>query len=79
MHYQATLDDPSVYTRPFTIALALRRNTQPNIEIWEEACFESNEHHMTSFGKVGYSVYPGITGAQAREMKRAFESTGGAR
>jgi hypothetical protein len=79
MHYQATIDDPNVYTRPFTIALALRRNTQPNIEIWEEACFESNEHHMTSFGKVGYGIYPGITAAEARELKKAFEAAGGAR
>ena len=25
IHYQATVDDPNVYTRPFTIALAYRR------------------------------------------------------
>ena len=79
LHYQATVDDPNVYTRPFTIAAAMRRNTQPNTEIWEEACFESNEHHMTSFGKVGYAIYPGITAAEAREMKKAFDAAGGAR
>jgi hypothetical protein len=79
LHYQATIEDANVYTRPFTIAIALRRNTQPNVEIWEEACFESNEHHMNSFEKVGYGIYPGITGAQARELRRAFEAAGGNR
>jgi hypothetical protein len=79
LHYQATIDDPNVYTRPFTIAVAMRRNTQPNTEIWEEACFEDNAHHMTSFGKVGYGIYPGITAAEARELKKAFDAAGGAR
>jgi hypothetical protein len=77
LHYQATVDDANVYTRPFTIAIAFRRNTQPNIEIWEEACYESNEHHMGTFGKVGYQIFPGITGAQARELRRQFEASQG--
>ena len=76
MHYQATIDDPLVYTRPFTIALAFRRNTQPNTEIWEEACFESNAEHMEHFRNVGFGIFPGISAAQAREMKRAFEAQG---
>ena len=79
LHYPATVDDPNVYTRPFTIAAAMRRNTQPDTEIWEEACFEDNENHMTAFGNAGFGIYPGITAAQAREMKKAFDAAGGAR
>jgi hypothetical protein len=45
--YQATLDDPKVYTRPFTIALNFRRNVPgeqaKNYELFEEACHEGNQ------------------------------------
>jgi hypothetical protein len=70
--YEATIDDPLVYTRPFTIAIGLRRNTRPGYEIWEEACYEgeSNTQHLRN---IGYRTYPGFTAAQAREAKAAFE------
>ena len=45
--YQATLDDPKVFTRPFTIALNFRRNVPgeqaKNYELFEEACHEGNQ------------------------------------
>jgi len=45
--YQATLDDPKVYTKPFTIALNFRRNVPgeqaKNYELFEEACHEGNQ------------------------------------
>jgi hypothetical protein len=78
MHYQATIDDPNVYTRPFTIALALRRNAQPGAELWEEACYEGNAERLAYFRRLGYGTYPGISGAEARELKAAFERQGGA-
>ena len=74
IHYQATFDDPNVYTRPFTIALAYRRDPTPGIEVWEEACFESNADQMALFRNNGLSVYPGITGDEARELKRQWEA-----
>jgi len=78
LHYQATVDDPNVYTRPFTIAFAYRRNTEPGVELWEEACYEGNalsmEHFLTRF-----EIYPGITAEQARELRRAWEAREGAR
>ena len=40
MHYEATIDDPSVYTRPWTMALGWRRNSEPGYEVWENACWE---------------------------------------
>lgn len=79
LHYQATIDDPNVYTRPFTIAVAIRRNAAPNVELWEEACYEDNTESMAHFRKIGYQVYPGITGAEARALRQAFDKQGGAR
>ena len=40
MHYEATIDDPSVYTQPWTMALGWRRNSDPDFEMWENACWE---------------------------------------
>jgi hypothetical protein len=72
------MDDPNVYTRPFTIAFAYRRNTDADVELWEEACHEGNalsmEHFLTRF-----EIYPGTTGEQARELRRAWEAREGAR
>ena len=45
--YEATFEDPKVYTRPFTIALDFRRNVQgdnaKNYELMEEACHEGEQ------------------------------------
>ena len=72
IHYQATFDDPNVYTSPFTIAFAFRRNIP---EIWEEACFETNTDAMRLYRANGYRVYPGIAGEEARAMKAAWEAS----
>ena len=73
IHYSATFYDPNVYTRPFTIAFAFRRDTDENPEIWEEACFETNADQIGLYRRNGYRVYPGITGDQARELKSQWE------
>jgi hypothetical protein len=45
--YQATFEDPKVYTRPFTIALSLRRTVKSeeakSYELLEEACHEGDQ------------------------------------
>ena len=38
MIYEATIDDPTVFTRPWTIRVAERR--RPDEELWESACYE---------------------------------------
>jgi len=38
MSYEATIDDPTVFTRPWTMRVAERR--MPNDEMWEFACHE---------------------------------------
>ena len=40
LHYEATIDDPGAYTRPWTIAFDLSWN--PNGEIMEYICQENN-------------------------------------
>ena len=41
IHYEATLDDPDVYTQRWTMALTLRRDREVQ-DIWEMACHEGN-------------------------------------
>ena len=43
IHYEARLDDPKVYTRPWTMVSALIRNKDATFEIWEQACHEGNQ------------------------------------
>jgi len=43
IHYEARLDDPKVYTRPWTMVSALIRNKDATFEIWEQACHEGNK------------------------------------
>ena len=66
--YGATVDDPLVYTRPFTIAIMLTRHTEQGLEIWEDSCFEGNkdEEHLY---KIGLRRYPGITSDDVPALK----------
>jgi hypothetical protein len=60
--YQATIEDPRVYTRPWTINLPFRRARQP-VEIWEHACHEGeldSEHVRDQ----GYKPFWGVTPPQ---------------
>ncbi|MBV8732122.1 MAG: hypothetical protein JO336_20130, partial [Acidobacteriia bacterium] len=40
INYQATLEDPKVFTRPFKIAYAMERNAEPDYQQMEYACVE---------------------------------------
>src|SRR5688572_18142676 len=40
MHYQATITDPKVFTRPWTMVSGLRRDDDRAFEMWENACWE---------------------------------------
>ena len=42
IHFEATIDDPGTYTRPWTLAFPLRRNKEAGFEIIEFACHEGN-------------------------------------
>jgi hypothetical protein len=56
--YEARIQDPAVYTRPWTMAFALTRVMQPGYEVWEEACHEGERNTEDLIG-LGYSLYPG--------------------
>ena len=71
IHYQATVDDPNVYTRAFTIALAYRRNTVDGYEMLIEACYENNETLLEIYRIAGFTLYPGISVEEAREAMEA--------
>ena len=73
IHYQTTITDPNVYTQPFTMALAYRRSTDESFEVWEEACYENNALARQQFKAVGYKVYPGMPGDEARRLRAAWE------
>jgi hypothetical protein len=36
--YEATLDDPQTYTRPWTIEMALYRQIEPQAQLLEHKC-----------------------------------------
>jgi len=46
MQYQATMDDASVYTRPWTISARMLRThrNEPGYELWEDACHEGERN-----------------------------------
>jgi len=67
IHYQATIDDPNVYTRPFTIALAYRRVIEERFELLPVACYENNEALLEVYRALDFAVYPGISAREARE------------
>jgi hypothetical protein len=56
--YAMTIEDPAVYTRPWTIARALVRVTEPGFELMEEACREG-ERTVDHLRQVGLKFYFG--------------------
>jgi hypothetical protein len=50
IHYEATIDDPNVYTRPWTVAFPLNRD-EP-YRIYEYACHEGN-HALENMLRLG--------------------------
>jgi hypothetical protein len=66
--YGATVDDPLVYTRPFTIAFMLMRHTTNDFEIWEDSCLEGNRDVQMLYS-IGLKKYPGITTGDVPALK----------
>jgi hypothetical protein len=40
INYEATLEDPKAYTRPWKIAFTILRHKEEGFELLEDACFE---------------------------------------
>ena len=60
IHYTARIEDPKVYTRPWTMAFAIARNTEPGFELFEQACHEGNRSVEGGLS-VGLRLYEGLT------------------
>ena len=43
IHYEATLEDPKTYSKPWKISMTLHRNTQPGFELREQECTEGDD------------------------------------
>jgi hypothetical protein len=60
IEYEATIDDPSMFTRPWTVSIPLHRD--PTYRIYEYACHEGNR-----------AVEGVLRGARAQETRKAFD------
>lgn len=58
IHIEATIDDPRVYTRPWTMVAGWRRNSEQPLEIWENACWEGVQESL-DHSRYGHKSYPG--------------------
>ena len=56
--YEVTIEDPTVFTRPWKMRLPLRRGRQD--ENWENACYEGN-HDAGVARELGYKWFPGVS------------------
>jgi hypothetical protein len=69
IHYVATIEDPRVYTRPFTMVWVLARDKTPGLQILEDACREG-DRDLPHFLKLGYRLYFGQTWRERAAMEQ---------
>ena len=52
IQYEATIEDPKVFTRPWKISMPLYRRTEPNIQLLEYECYTMlQEQRVTAGGR----------------------------
>jgi hypothetical protein len=60
IHFEATIEDPTIYTQPWTIALAFTRNKEEGYYLVEYACHEGErdlQHYTEEYGKGRSDVF----------------------
>src|SRR5262249_34502818 len=60
LRYEATIEDPEVFTRPWKISMPLYRRAEPNAEYHQFNCVETVEELM--FGKARKQPLPMVDG-----------------
>jgi hypothetical protein len=60
MHYELTVNDPTIFTRPWKIAFPITQ--EPGYELFEYTCHEAN-----------YSMTNMLSGARAQEKAEAAQ------
>jgi hypothetical protein len=60
IHWEGRIEDPKVYTRPWTMVSALTRNKETGFEIWEQACHEGNRSVRDQLD-LGMKPFSGVT------------------
>ena len=53
VRYEATIEDPNVFTRPWKIGLVLYRRKEPNVRILEYECYAYAEEEAVRRGELG--------------------------
>ena len=81
IHYEVTIEDPNVFTRPWKISMPLYRRLEPNAQLLEYRCIEFVEEFM--YG--GLRKQPLVSAGKARRssstsrgrFRKATSSTSG--
>lgn len=47
LNYEVSIEDPAVFTRPWSLRVTLKRNTEEGYEIWEQSYFEGERSYQT--------------------------------
>jgi len=60
IHYAVRVDDPTVFTQPFTMTFPIKRNTEEGFRLLEEACHEGdrNTEPLMQQGRPFYNGFP---------------------
>ncbi len=72
LNWEATMDDPAVYTKPWTISARITRTTRPTIRSWNLPAMKANRISSITRRKKGTRP-----AGKPRRSSRAFIDTGG--
>jgi hypothetical protein len=53
IQYEATIEDPKVFTRPWKVAFVLYRRKEPNVRVLEYECYAYAEEEQARRGELG--------------------------